>query len=412
MKVLYRDRLIGRLWLNESSEFAFQYAADWLEESDRFPLSLSLPLGAQIQARGPTRAFFQNLLPEGGIRQAICQRLGISIANDFALLTAIGGDCAGALSIAASRAESLDPAYRPLPEKEFSQWLAAWPVYSSAAALGGVRLSMAGAQDKLPVYLNGDSLFIPLGDAPSSHLLKLPSRDFAHLPANEFLLNQLAASAGLPVVEASLMKVETAEICQVTRYDRRVVADEGLVRIHQEDLCQALGIRADMKYESEGGPSFKACLDLVTRHCTDPMPATAALVDWLLFNLLTGNADGHAKNLALIHETRDRLSLAPFYDLVCTRAYDRLDRRLAMSIGGNFDPGTIGPKDFEGLAKDIQVGHRYLMGRVRSLAANLSKTLDEIGQTLQHDAGEHPILQMVAPQIRKQIRRTLQLLDS
>ncbi len=409
--VFCRGRKVGDLWPGQDGGLFFQYDDGWLRYDGRFPVSLSLPLGPDVFAGGPAHAFFANLLPEGAVRTAVCQRLGISEGNDFALLAAIGGDCAGALSIAPHEPGQREAGYRELVEDELQRWLESWPVLSLAVGEPGVRLSLAGAQDKLPVYLDGDRLMLPLGDAPSSHILKLPGRDFAHLPANECLVTMLAREIGLPAVDASLRSIGDEQVCVVRRYDRALDRDGRLVRLHQEDFCQALGHLPQVKYEQEGGPSFARCFELVSRHCTDPLPATAALLDWLIFGLLAGNADGHAKNLALVWDESGRICLAPFYDLVCTRAYPRLDRRLAMGIGACLDPGQVSGSDWRVLAAELGMGARFLVDRVRAMAEAMPTALDSASKRFRKRFGASPAIQMVAPMIRRQTRRALHLLQ-
>jgi serine/threonine-protein kinase HipA len=408
--VRFAERSVGWLERLEDGRFAFRYDPAWLAAPDAFPISLTLPLVDRQWQAGPAQTFFSNLLPEGAVRTAVSQRLGISADNDYGLLAAIGGDCAGALSVAPASRAAAAPGYEPLSDEQLETWLEQWPVLGLATGEGRVQLSLAGAQDKLPVFASDGRLYLPRGDAPSSHLLKLPSRDFAHLPANECFVSLMARRVHLPVAEPELIAIGDHRLCLFPRFDRAPGPASVLVRLHQEDFCQALGLPAQRKYEQEGGPSFSACFDLVAREIADPMPALAALIDWLIFCLLVGNADGHGKNLALLRQADGELDLAPFYDLVCTRAYPRLDRRLAMSIGGQADPGAVAAGHWRQLASEVGVVGRFVRDRVRALADALSRSIDPVCRDFRERFGDSPAIQMITPLVRKQIRRTMDLL--
>ncbi|MBN2497105.1 MAG: HipA domain-containing protein [Deltaproteobacteria bacterium] len=269
---------------------------------------------------------------------------------------------------------------------------------------GRSRLSLAGAQDKLPVLVEGEAILLPEGDAPSSHILKLPNRDFAHLPANEVLVSMLARAVGLRVPDARLVALGQERACLVRRYDRRRGDDGKLVRIHQEDLCQALGLGHATKYEQEGGPSLVDCFELVSRASAEPLTDCEQLLRWQAFNAAVGNADGHAKNLSLVLEGRI-IRLAPFYDLVCTRAYPGLDRRLAMRVGEVADPGQIRGRDWSRLADAIGVGRRYLLDLVREMVGSVRASLDESAEDFREHYGDSPAVQMVVGAVRAQALR-------
>ncbi|MBW2700509.1 MAG: type II toxin-antitoxin system HipA family toxin [Deltaproteobacteria bacterium] len=407
----YEDEPVGSLW-REGEALRFVYAADWLAREGAFALSLSIPL-AEGEQGGPAVAhFFANLLPEGFIRQSLAERMGLSVDNDFALLSALGADCAGALQI-------LPPGEQPgakggpprkLSPARWKRLLASPPVFAALVEDGRLRLSLAGAQDKLPVLLPGGKPALPASGAASSHLLKFGGQDFVHLPANEVYCNMLAAAAGLRVAETRLIRLGGQEVALIRRYDRR--ADEGrLRRLHQEDFCQALGFSHHRKYEQEGGPGFEDCFALLERVSAEPLPDIEQLLGWLIFNLLVGNADGHAKNISLIYEGPGRPRLAPFYDLVCTAAYRRLDRRAAMAVGGQADPGQVARAHWERLAERVGLGRAFLLGEVRHLAEDLPRLAREQAAAFQVAYGEHPILQMVQRPLRRRARRCLDLLE-
>ncbi|MEI8256851.1 MAG: HipA domain-containing protein [Deltaproteobacteria bacterium] len=265
-------------------------------------------------------------------------------------------------------------------------------------------LSLAGAQDKLPVYVDGEVLWLPTGSAPSSHILKFDNRDFKHLPANELMILRLATAVGLPAVPGTLRRFGKATALLVERYDR-VERSGALQRLHQEDLCQALGYPAERKYQTEGGPGLARCMEIVRRHSSDPLVDSLLLIRWQLFNAVVGNADGHAKNLALLHGATGT-RLAPFYDLVCTRAYPRLDRRLAMHIGTSADPDALRRADWAAAAADLGVGERFLRDTAREMISAVRDALEPTRRSVEREFGRNDFLRSsVAPAIGAATRR-------
>lgn len=414
LAVLYAGRMAGKLWTATDGRLVFEYADLWLADAESFAVSLSLPLRKDAYTDERAGRFFANLLPEGRLRQLATRRLGISEENDFALLKAIGGECAGALSVVPEEGFDHVPAeyeYQPLSPKALSEIIIAGDALAFVAGEGKARLSLAGAQDKLPVYFEDGKYFLPVADSPSSHILKFPDPKFSHLQANEVLTTQLAAAVGLRVVEVELDDIEGEFVCRVTRYDRRRDEQGKIQRIHQEDFCQALGLSHRTKYEQEGGPSFGDCFKLVGDASADPLPDAEQLLRWLAFNAAVGNADGHAKNLSLLFGERGSIRLTPFYDLVCTRAYKRLDRAMAMRIGDTADPGQIRAKDWVMLAEGIGVGRRFLLDLVREVAERVLEVTKEVATGFQSRYGDSPAVQMVVPLVEKQARRLVTVLD-
>jgi len=413
LNVFWGHRLVGRLALDSGEDrMSFTYAASWLTGEQAHPISLSLPLSEATYKGGAAHWFFTNLLPEGPLRQRLARRFGISADNDFALLACLGGECAGALAVVNDNRPPEDKGYRPLADTDLEALTT--PGGDELIELlgsGKARLSLAGAQDKVPVLLDDDGqLHLPLGGAPSSHILKLPNASFRHLCANEVLCSMIAGRCGLAVPEAILIRAGQNEACLVRRFDRLQVSDGTLARRHQEDLCQALGMPPTRKYETEGGPSFAACLELVRGHSTDPLADARSLLHWQVFNLLCGNADGHAKNIGLLYGEQGQLSLAPAYDLVCTRAYPTLDRHLAMGIGGQRDPGQVGRKQWEALTGELSLGRRYLPTLVEEMASKIPQHTQEAAAEFKALHGDSPAMEQVLKQVSKQARRTLQLL--
>lgn len=371
LSVWWDGVVVGTLQLNQHGQMRFTYAADWLADASRPAISFSLPKREQPFTQRQCRPFFAGLLPEEAQREVIAGALGISQGNDFAFLEALGGDVAGALSLWPQGEVPPAPeptlAPRPLSDEELVEVLDTLPKRPLLAGRDGLRLSLAGAQTKLPVVLVDDRVALPAPGQPTTHILKPAIERFPHTTENEALVMTLAAAAGLPVASVTARSVEGRSYLLVTRYDRRFDASGQAHRLHQEDFCQALGIVPERKYAAEGGPPFKAGFDLLRRATTVPAVAVLAFLDAAIFNLIVGNADAHGKNFSLLHQASG-VSLAPFYDLLSTVAYPDLSPSLAMKIASRATIDEIGPTTWAAFAEDIGLAASFVRRRVREIS--------------------------------------------
>lgn len=406
LNVWHEQRLVGQLWRNTTGAIGFRYDHEWI--TGGFAVSRSLPLAVQEFApeEGTAQLWFANLLPEGAVREHIVRDLKLP-NTDFDLLRAIGGECAGALSVLpVDRQPSGQRQYRPLTEKDLADLAARrGQIYAVWPADERPRLSLAGAQDKCPVLMRDDQYFLPQGEAPSSHILKFELADYRHLPAYETFTIQLAAAIGLPVVDISLRSIGKTRYAQIARYDRLWDERGEVQRLHQEDFCQALGYGHEKKYQEHGGPSFAQCYRLVQEASSEPAIDVQHLLRWQIFNVLAGNSDGHAKNLSLLHLPDDATRLAPFYDLVCTRAIERIDYHLAFDVGGERNPSVITSAHWEALAKACDVRPQFLGNLVRETAAALLESLGQARETFEAHYGAYPALQRIEQVVTTQCRR-------
>lgn len=408
LAVWWQHHLVGEVSLTRTERMEFAYAAEWLDSPSAFPISLSLPLRPESYGE-PAHSFFANLLPEADVRARVCQRLKVTPGNDYELLRLIGGECAGALTLGDSAPSAGFSAadYRPITGEQLRVWSVASTsdVFSSTVGRDGVRLSLAGAQDKLPVRISGREVTLPLGQAPSTHLLKFASASFKYLPENEYLLGKLARALSLPVPQAELWRpAGGGTILVVERYDRRE-DERGVQRLHQEDLCQALGRSPLRKYQKEGGPRHGDLAEIIRIHGSLPPNDLRLLARWAIFNWLVGNCDAHGKNVSILLSPGGGTRLAPFYDLVCTRVYKPLDRNLAMSFGEQFDPGQVIRRDLEAYAREIQVGSGLVMRIVDGMLTEISRKLDEVIGEFRGQHGDSPILEMIRVQVARHLRR-------
>jgi serine/threonine-protein kinase HipA len=373
--------LVGRLTQNRHGEIRFAYAAEWLAREDAPAISVSLPKRTEPYSRRECRPFFGGLLPEEAQRDAVAQALGVSAGNDFALLDRLGGDVAGALELLPADeqprqlAASRQPA--PLDDSGIIRVLDALPARPLLAGEDGLRLSLAGAQSKVPVVLVGGVVALPVPGQPTTHILKPPIARFAATTENEAFVMRLAASVGLDVAPIEPRVVRDRTFLLVTRYDR-VPDESGTVRrIHQEDFCQALGVPTEIKYASEGGPGFRESFELLRRVAAQPAVDVLKLLDAAVFNVIAGNADAHAKNFSILHDG-GALRLAPLYDLLATVAYPELSPRLAMKIGGRQSLAELDAKGWASFARDAGLGLPLVRRRVAEIADRVQSLAGQV----------------------------------
>ena len=408
LDVYLHNDLAGQLIQDDGGQMAFQYTENWLNKPRATPLSHSLPLRKERFNRKACRGFFAGILPEESKREIIARNLGISARNDYALLEQIGGECAGAVTFI--------PAGQPLPERNYSyrklspHELAAilreLPARPLLAGEEGIRLSLAGAQDKVALRIEADEISLPLGGAPSTHILKPAAERFPGVVFNEAFCMKLASEVGLPTAKVQTRAIEGVQYLLVERYDRvhrNVTGRERIPeRLHQEDFCQAQGIVSETKYQKEGGPSLRQCFSLLREVSSAPVIDLALLLDAVIYNYLIGNNDAHGKNFSLLY--RDvgadgrEIRLAPLYDLVCTIYYPELSRDMAMKIGGEYSSGKVTPKDFERLAEEAGLAKPMVKRRVPELADTLLAAL-----ALARSA--HPVTEAIVALIRERCEK-------
>lgn len=319
---LFTDR-VGTLALVEG-RLTFRYSPDWLSRSNAATLSASLPLQAEPFDDHMTRPFFAGLLPEGRMRRLIAQRFQISGQNDFALLDRMGGECAGAVTLLEPGqtlpAPTLGSDVQWLNDEEVVAILDELPHRPMLAGKDGLRLSLAGAQDKLPVVFDGTRIGLPLHGTPSSHILKPAILAVEDSVTNEAFCMALAGAVQLKPAKSKIHSVLNRPFLLVERYDRVTNAQTSpqreRQRLHQEDFCQALGVVPEMKYQNEGGPDLAQCFELVRRITRPSAPQILRLFDCVIFNALIGNHDAHAKNFSLLYSPGEPPVLAPLYDIL------------------------------------------------------------------------------------------------
>lgn len=393
----------------EGGIWRFQYAENWLRHRARFPLSPAFPLQANAfedtAEERPVQWFFDNLLPEGGIRQALARYAGLQDKDSFGLLARFGEESAGALTLLPDDAHyPTGFEYLALSLEELRQYIREQPEIPLIVAHGRAKMSLAGAQHKLGVRWDGRNFFLPRG-AASSHILKPENARPEHYPfcpANEHFCMTLARTVGLPVPDTELLHLPDP-VYLVARYDR-VIEASGIERRHQIDLCQMLNKWPGYKYEAQGGATFREAYEALSR-TRQPAVARERILRWLIFNFLIGNSDAHAKNISFLVNP-DGFELAPFYDLLCVKVYG--DDSLAMSIGGETKYGWVTVAAWDELARSIGVGAALLRRLRTEMAHDLPKVAGRVLARAEFEESERQFLEKVVAVIEEHARFVLE----
>ncbi|MEI8158032.1 MAG: type II toxin-antitoxin system HipA family toxin [Burkholderiales bacterium] len=381
------------------------------------PLSQSLPIRSEPFDDRATRPFFAGLLPEGGKRKQIAKTLQVSNQNDYALLESLGGECAGAVTLLEQGQSPPAPdaplEVRWLEDTKLMQVLDEMPLRPMRAGEDGLRLSLAGAQDKLPVVLDGDGIRIglPLNGSPSSHILKPPIAGIDGSVFNEAFCMVLAGALKLDVARTQIQTIadgaQQRHYLLVERYDRQ--ASVPVLRLHQEDFCQALGIVSEHKYQNEGGPSLAQAFALL-RSATRPSAIhTLKLLDYVVFNALIGNHDAHGKNFSLLYAPAGAV-LTPLYDALCTAVYPTLTDKMAMKIGSKYKFSEVFARHWEQFATEAALSPPQLKKRILDIAKRLPDLARATQATLQSQGNSHPIIDQIVTLIDQRCTLTIRRL--
>jgi serine/threonine-protein kinase HipA len=392
----------------------FCYTPGWLSQADAVAISASLPLQAEPFDDRKARPYFAGLLPEGRMRRLIAQQFQVSGQNDFALLDHIGGECAGAVTF-------LEPGQAlPVPTgNDDVQWLRdddvvaildELPRRPMLAGKDGLRLSLAGAQDKLPVVFDGARFGLPLNGTPSSHILKPAIQAVENSVINEGFCMALADAMQLKPAKSKVLTVLDRSFLLVERYDRLTNAQGQRQRLHQEDFCQALGVATEMKYQNEGGPDLARCFELVRSVTRPSAPQTLRLLDYVIFNALIGNHDAHAKNFSLLYTTGEVPVLAPLYDALSTAVYPNLTSKMAMKIGSKYKFSEVQARHWEQFAESVGLTKAQAKRRILELAKLLPTAARKLQYDRDHSFTDHAVVEQINTLIEQRCALTIRRL--
>ena len=408
---LFANR-IGILALVEG-RLSFRYAPDWLTNPNAAALSCSLPLQAEPFDDHKTRPFFAGLLPEGRLRRLIAQQFQVSGQNDFALLDHIGGECAGAVTILEPGQVLHSPIkggdVQWLSEEEVITILDELPRRPMLAGKAGLRLSLAGAQDKLPVVVDGDRIGLPRNNTPSTHILKPPIPAVEDSVTNEAFCLALAGAIQFKPARSRIHTIHDRRFLLVERYDRTADTQGRIHRLHQEDFCQALGVVPEMKYQNEGGPDLAQCFTLVRRVTRPSAPQVLRLLDYVIFNALIGNHDAHAKNFSLLYGGKPPV-LAPLYDALSTAVYPDLTPKMAMKIGGKYKFSEVQARHWDQFAEGAGLAKAQTRKRILELAKILPVAARKLQSEPVKGFADHPLIEQIVKLIEQRAELTIRRL--
>jgi serine/threonine-protein kinase HipA len=365
-------------------DIGFTYDDAWMAATDSFAVSVRMPLSRKEHEPAIGYPWFLNLLPEGRTLEMVGAILHVHEADVFAILQEMGGDLAGALEIRkdGEAVPVRKPRYRRLTDAELADAIKRLPERPLLVGEDGIHMSVAGAQEKLPVVRYDDgSIGLALDGAPSTHILKPRNAKLRAAVENEAFCLRLAAAVGLPAAAVSMHRVLDVDYLLVKRYDRTIVSG-AVRRLHQEDFCQATGFLPSLKYEWDAhlrrpGPGLKACLDVlnITRAVA---PNKIRFMDYMLFNVLCGNVDAHAKNYSLLIRSGGNVTVAPLYDVMNGDIYEGVTRSLAMKIAGKKRGGFIFGRHWDRFAEENDLSKTQVRRRVAELSAAVLKAVPKV----------------------------------
>jgi serine/threonine-protein kinase HipA len=400
---------IGRVHNDTRGRLAFVYDDGWRKASNAYPLSLSMPLAAAEHGPSAVQAFLWGLLPDNErVLDRWAAKFQVSARNVFALISHVGEDCAGAVQfVTPDRVEALrsgkDDKVEWLDEKNIAKRLhtlredhAAWRLPRDTG-----QFSLAGAQPKTALLLLSGRWGIPSGRIPTTHILKPPTGHFDGHAENEHICLKIARDFGLPVAETKVMRFENEIAIVVERYDRQPSGNQ-IVRVHQEDICQARGLMPTKKYQNEGGPTPSDVVELLRTYSTDRVDDVDTFVRALGLNWLIAGTDAHAKNYSLLLGSGPMIRLAPLYDVASILPYDEIDMqkiKLAMKVGGEYRLSQIGLRQWQKFARETRVDTDEMVERLIFMTEQLPDIVADARMQAKDEGLDNAIIERLAPQL-------------
>jgi serine/threonine-protein kinase HipA len=425
LSVWMNNRRIGLLDKESNGVTRFSYDDNWLDWEHAIPVSLSLPLQREYFSGPLVSDVFENMLPDvDAIRRAIATRVGAVGTDAFSLLAKIGRDCVGALQFLEADADrpvtgKIDAI--PLDEAQIEHLLTTLgQTHLGMQSDEGFRISIAGAQEKTALLWHEGKWHKPTGTTPTTHIFK-PRIGLVRYPdgtidlrdsvENEYYCLKLLAAFGLKVPSVNIAQFGDTKVLVVQRFDRTKTADGRLIRVPQEDCCQALSVPPTLKYQSQGGPSAAQILKLL-RGSDDRMADQLDFFKSQILFWLIGATDGHGKNFSLYLKPRGGYSLTPFYDVltaqpdVDTAQLRHRDFKLAMSVGKSrhYDINGIVGRHFLETAKEVDLSPSAVRGVIEEILDDFEAPLQAHQANLPHDFPMY-IHDSVANGMRQRIKK-------
>ena len=396
----------------KNARLSFVYNDTWRADPNAYPLSLSMPLASAEHGHARIEAFLWGLLPDNDrVLENWGKRFQVSPRNVFGLIAAVGEDCAGAVQfvrperLEALQADTASKEVKWLTEDDVAERLRALRADHSAwrSAQDTGQFSLAGAQPKTALLFERKRWGVPSGRVPTTHILKPPTGEWDGHAENEHYSLQLARAAGLIVPNSTVQHFGDEIAIVIDRYDR--VRSEGRwSRIHQEDMCQALGIHPTRKYENDGGPGARTIAELLREQSSNSEEDVRSFADAIIFNWLIAGTDAHAKNYALLLGGGGAVRLAPFYDLASILPYQTIDlqkAKLAMKIGGEYRLRYISLRNWQKFAVEMRLDESLLTERIRAMAALLPDHAASIQKELETSGLSHRTITRLTQRLQR-----------
>ena len=385
---------VGEIAGKDSTDACFTYADSYLRNKEHHAISIGLPLEEKTFDAARTRIFFEGLLPEGFTRRCVAEWMHMDENDYVSILAGLGRECLGAIKIVDESDEVVHPEYRELSAEEVYA-LASEGATESAELVTKSHLSLTGASGKVGLYYDEkeEKWYLPVGEAPSTHIVKQSHVRLKKIVANEQLCLLTAKYLGIEIPESFIVTTDGDDetvLFATKRYDRKFMTEDKMLngmpvprRLHQEDFAQALGIAAANKYEKNNEGYLKKLFDVIRAHSADPMTDSLKLWDICVFNYLIGNTDNHIKNLSLLYsEDLKRVRLAPAYDIVSTMIYPSSTENMALSIDGVCNINEITRVSFEKTASQVGIGPKMAMKRFDTMVNGFVTAINQAKEQL------------------------------
>lgn len=400
LEVFLYGTLVGHLDTDPDARLRFQYHKAALDEPARWALSVRLPVRAAPYVGREAAAFFENLLAEGDARDLLARSTQTAAGDTLGLLAVFGGECAGAVQCWPAGVPRDPPAYQPSSVTEIAGLFDRRAAERLVRAQTAGHLSMSGVQDKLPVWHVGADYALARHGAPTTALLKRAGDRYDGLVHNEVACCRLMAAAGVPTARASAAAGGT--LFESTRFDRELRTDGSVERLHQEDFCQATGRLPVEKYQARGGPALAEIATVLRRESMTPVADLETLVRWAAVNLLLGNNDAHAKNLALLTTPAGR-RLAPAYDVLSTLVYPWIAPHLAVPLGGAVNLQSLTAGAVAKWARSVGMTPHGVRELADDAVTRVERALPGVVEDVAGESGPHAVLDELARLVAERV---------
>jgi serine/threonine-protein kinase HipA len=414
LEIYVNTEHVAHLAFDDTGTPTLTYTERWLQSPTSFPISLSMPLTSKVHGTPACFNFFDNILPEGKFREYLANAIHADKDSLKSLLRNFNADLPGALRILHGSTKFLEL------ELNRSKVVVDWKTLNSFLAQERptnqllsekyeMAFSLAGLQDKFTCQYEPKTrqIWLTDGSEPSTHIVKINLKwKNSRVVENEFFCLTLANKVGLDVPKHQLENITSPDnpVLVLTRFDRyREKNNAQIFRRHQEDFCQVFGTPLSQKYELEGGRSFAEIFAKLRSVSTRPVADLDALLDWLCFNFIIGNADSHAKNISLILEPKS-VRLAPLYDLVSTEIYgNKFRRKFAFRIGGENECDKIRRTNIQTLENELSLKSGFLIQKFFKMAEAIEQKIDAATLSLLELRPNSTIPKRVRDVIRKRV---------